>query len=336
MAGGGEVWIKEAIKRLDLNQYNPSIAFPLGLTSELHDMFSKLNVDMEDLKDRGDYDALKVLIDVERHDIIHFYNSLKIYSVILRSIQQDGWRGKLVETVHSDLLWPDSMVKIAARKCVSMIIGVSETVTSRMRKIGNDNVHVLPQQIDWNRFKVPRDKSILEELSLPTNKFTVGTIARISPEKNIPLITLCARAMPHALFVIVGDGPQLQTLKSTTAKLSNIKFVGRRDDTERFYSAFDVFLLPSLIEGMPLTILEAMTAGVPVVASRVGAIPELINNDKNGFLVNNPKNVRMFVDALSRVFKSNNSLHLGAKKTASFMEERGEKTDINTLYDILF
>jgi glycosyltransferase involved in cell wall biosynthesis len=334
MAGGGEVWIREAIKRIDRNQYDPSIAFPLGLSSELHDMFSELNVDMEDLKDRGGDNALKVLIDAERYDIVHFYNSLKVYSVLLRCFQ-DGWRGKIVETVHSDLLWPDSMVKIAARKCVSMIIGVSETVTARIRKIGNDNVHVLPQQIDWEKFKIPRNKSILEELSLPSDKFTVGTIARISPEKNIPLIPLCARAMPHVLFVIVGDGPQLQILKKTTAKLSNIKFVGRRVDTERFYSAFDAFLLPSLVEGMPLTILEAMTAGVPVVASRVGAIPELINNGRNGFLVDNPKNVRMFVEALSRVI-NNNTLCLGAKKTASFMESRGKRTDINTLYDILF
>jgi glycosyltransferase involved in cell wall biosynthesis len=353
MAGGGEVWVREAIARLDRIRYEPSVACPLGTSFELMDMLLGLDVDIEDLMSQGMWEAsgdpkgapgrglmsLKCLIESGKYDIVHFYNSLQIYSTILRCMQGGGWSGKVVETVHSELMWPDSMMKVGARKGVSAIIAVSSGIARKLLKLGNKNVMVLPQQVDWKRFRVERrSKAVLKEFGVPDG-FTVGMVTRISPEKNVAMAVACAKAMPDAGFVIVGDGKQRDIMELMASKLKrrNIHFLGRRGDPERFYPAFDVLLLPSIVEGVPLVALEAMTAGTPVVASDVGAVSEIVQDGHNGFLVWNPGQLRLFVEAIARLQDKKlwRSFSKAAKEKAASMERLGETTSINNIYDDL-
>jgi glycosyltransferase involved in cell wall biosynthesis len=335
MAGGGEVWVREAIRRLDRNRYEPSIALPLGASPELMALFDDLGVQCHDLRNLGSGNALKCMIESEKPDVVHFYNSLQVYGLMARIVQEGAWGGKLVETVHSELMWPDSMMKVAARRGVSMIIGVSETICSKLSRLGNSNVRHLPQQVAWDRFAIPRSKAILTEIKCPIDRFTVGTVARLSPEKNIPMVLACAKEMPDTLFVIVGDGPQGGILKRMAAGLGNVVFAGHRTDVERFYAAFDAMLLPSAMEGMPLTILEAMTAGTPIVASKVGAIPEMVSDGVNGFLVSG---MRECVTALEKMRnqETHAAMSENAKIYADIMRMRGKAQNINALYDLLF
>lgn len=336
MAGGGEVWVREAIRRLDRSRYEPSLAFPMGTTPELLALFDDLDVRMDDLKDQGTGNALKCMVESGGYDIVHFYNSLQVYSALLRTIQEGAWHGRLIETVHSELMWPDSMMKIAVRRGVAMIIGVSDTICAKLAKMGNQNVRHLPQRIAWERFGVPRGKAALGEIGCPMDRFTIGTVARLSPEKNIPAVLACAKAMPDALFVIVGDGPQSGVLKGMAAGLGNVVFAGRRTDVERFYAAFDAMLLPSGMEGLPLTIMEAMASGVPVVASKVGAVPELVVDGVSGFVVRGgPKEYVAALDQLRdpgrRAVMSENALGL-----SEIIRARGDALGISDLYDSLF
>jgi len=336
MAGGGEVWVREAIKRLDRNRYEPSVAFPLGASPELLALFSDFGIDTYDLKNQGTGGALKCLIESDKPDIVHFYNSLQVYALLLRTFQEGGWKGRLVETVHSELMWPDSMMKVAVRRGVSMIVGVSQTICARLAQMGNKNIVHLPQQIAWERFGLPRSKAALEEIDCPTDRFTVGTVARLSPEKNIPMVLACAKAMPDATFVIVGDGPQAAVLRGMASSLGNVVFAGRRTDVERFYAAFDAFLLTSNMEGLPLTIMEAMASGVPVVAAKVGAVPEVVTDGVNGFVVLG--GAQSYVAALNqlrdparRAIMSENAFG-----SSGIMMSRSGERSINTLYDALF
>ena len=335
MAGGGEVWIRETIKRLDRNRYEPRIVFPLGTNPRLSALFEDLNVTIDDLKDRGTGKALRSIIEADKPDIVHFYNSLQTYGVLVQTLQEGGWHGKLVETVHSDLVWPDSMTKVAARRGVSLIIGISENICAKMARIGNKNVHHLSQYIDWNRFLHIRDKTVLEEISCRTDKFIVGTVARLSPEKNIPIILSCAKALPDITFVVVGDGPQASILKKMAAGISNVMFVGQRTDVERFYAAFDVFLLPSAMEGLPLSILEALASGVPVVASNVGAVGEAVLNGHNGFLIQGGP--QAYVEAISnlRNLECRNTMSANALSFTEMMKARSMSKSITSLYDSL-
>jgi glycosyltransferase involved in cell wall biosynthesis len=140
------------------------------------------------------------------------------------------------------------------------------------------------------------------------NGFVIGTIARLSEEKGLNHLIEALRILSrhHDAFkaVIIGEGPERQSLQAMTneAGLSaRILFAGYRKDAFHYLPHFDVFVLPSLTEGLPITILEAMQAEVPIVATRVGGIPAALENGKSGILVE-PGNASALADAVTRVW----------------------------------
>jgi glycosyltransferase involved in cell wall biosynthesis len=129
-------------------------------------------------------------------------------------------------------------------------------------------------------------------LALPPHAFVVGTIARLNPVKDIGgLIEAVARArqfVPNLVLAIVGDGEERASLEAaaTGAGVTGaVRFGGHRDDARRLLPGFDVYVNSSISEGISLTILEAMAASVPVIATRVGGTPEIVADGESGFLV---------------------------------------------------
>jgi glycosyltransferase involved in cell wall biosynthesis len=337
MVGGAEHWVRETICRLDRSKYDPHVAFATGGSMALHEMFGGIAT-VEDLGKQGREQGLRCLLESENYSVIHFYNSFGVYS-LLNDMWKNGYRCRIVETVHSELVWPDSMSKVGIRNDpVLLIASVSNTLAGKLARIGNKNVVSFPQHIDWKRFKVPRSKEILRQLGIGEDTFTVGFVGRLSPEKNLSVILQCARLMPEVSFVIVGDGPQATPLMSMSKNMGNVFFAGRRGDTEHFYAAFDILMLPSLVEGMPLVLLEAMCCGTPVIASNVGAVGEAISNGKNGFLVQNPCDVQSYVRAVRALAEPGvwEACSIGAVETARTMRDRSEHFDVNGFYDMLF
>src|SRR5579872_2329389 len=122
--------------------------------------------------------------------------------------------------------------------------------------------------------------------------WVVGTVSRLEPNKGIRDFLLAASLLhsrwPRLRFVIVGEGGEEAVLKQFTSSLEldgAINFVGYCDDAFLYYSSFDVFVCPSYTEGGPFTVMEAMQAGCAVVSTRVGQVPELIQNGVNGLVV---------------------------------------------------
>lgn len=122
--------------------------------------------------------------------------------------------------------------------------------------------------------------------------FIIGTIARLSEEKGlihlIAALRILCRHHAGVKAVILGDGPQrrfLQTMVDDAGLSGRILFAGYRNYAYHYLPHFDVFVLPSLTEGLPITILEAMQAEVPIVATRVGGIPAVLENGRTGVLV---------------------------------------------------
>ena len=123
-------------------------------------------------------------------------------------------------------------------------------------------------------------------LGLPPGRFTVGTVARLDPVKDlrtlIDAVRLLRREDPTARLVIVGDGSERQSLETACREAqlgSHVLFTGARDDVREVLPAFDVYVNTSLTEGVSLTILEAMAAARPIVATRVGGTPEVLDRD---------------------------------------------------------
>jgi len=155
-----------------------------------------------------------------------------------------------------------------------------------------EKVFVIPNGVDVDRF-APREDiaAVRQQLGLPTAGSLVGIVAALRPEKNIELFLRAAaqvrRSLPKAEFVIVGDGPRRKPLESLAVELGLsriVHFLGTRSDVPNLLASLDVFLLTSRMEANPVSILEAMAMGKPVIAPRVGSIAETVADGVTGYL----------------------------------------------------
>ena len=141
-------------------------------------------------------------------------------------------------------------------------------------------------------------------LGIPESAFVVGTVGRLDPVKNLSLLlqahALLLPRQPGARAVIIGDGPERAALESAAAELGirdSVVFAGYRQDVRALMAAFDVYVNCSTYEGVSLTILEAMAAALPVIATPVGGNPEVVIDRETGLLV--PARPRSLADAIA-------------------------------------
>jgi glycosyltransferase involved in cell wall biosynthesis len=157
------------------------------------------------------------------------------------------------------------------------------------------DIALVPNAVDSARFARPlpeaRDTA-RHRLGVPPHAPILGSVGRLEPVKNhVALVYVIAhlrRRLPDALLVIAGEGPQRRPLEVLARQLGvadAVRLVGARRDVEELLPAFDVFALPSLCEGIPLALLEAMAAGIPVVAAATGGIPEAARAEQDALLV---------------------------------------------------
>lgn len=133
---------------------------------------------------------------------------------------------------------------------------------------------------------------IREELGIPPDAVVVGTVGRLTPIKGhrhlIEAAKLVITARPETRFLLVGDGELLRELRSLAANLGigdHVHFAGWRPDVPEILSTVDIFVFPSLNEGMGKAVVEAMALGKPVIASRIGGIIDIVQDGENGLLV---------------------------------------------------
>lgn len=133
--------------------------------------------------------------------------------------------------------------------------------------------------------------SVRAALGVEDNDFVVMQVARLDPIKDhqtaIRAIVAACRQNPKIRLFIVGDGPERQNIhRALTAHQVNghVQMLGLRNDVPRLLAAADAFILTSVSEGIPVTVIEAMAAGVPVVATKVGGLPELVTHSISGYL----------------------------------------------------
>lgn len=206
------------------------------------------------------------------------------------------------------------------------IIAVSDGIKEEMikYKVPKDKIRVIDNGIDMARFnEVISPASIKEEFDIRGDVQIIGTVGNLGYEKGQIYLLQAAKEViqtfKFAKFLFVGDGPLKAYLENETIKLgirNNVIFTGYRPDIPRLLSIMDIFVLPSVKEGLPMVILEAMAAKKPVIATRVGAIPKVIN-DENGILVE-PKDVngiqRAIINLLQNSEKSQKYALTGYEK----------------------
>ncbi|MCM8779669.1 MAG: glycosyltransferase family 4 protein, partial [Candidatus Omnitrophica bacterium] len=136
-----------------------------------------------------------------------------------------------------------------------------------------------------------KDEKIKEELGINNGELIIGTISCFKPQKAvgdfIRTAALLARSTTAIRFVIVGDGmlrPEIEKLIKKLELKDKVILAGWRGDIERILSALDIFVLTSLWEGLPVSVLEAIASGCPVVATDTGGIREVIKEGETGYL----------------------------------------------------
>lgn len=174
-------------------------------------------------------------------------------------------------------------------------------------KLDRRKIELLGNGIDTARFDLAKTAPP-EELGLPKNHSTkvIMFVGRLTKSKGLEVLLDAFKTLTErldAFLVLIGDGPQRDALLRKAAE-SNIAdhvfFAGKRTDVERLLGLADVFVLPSLYEGFPIALLEAMAAKRAIVATNVGAVPAIIRNGINGILVNSG-NAEELSDAIARL-----------------------------------
>lgn len=181
------------------------------------------------------------------------------------------------------------------RRLVDRVLVNSEAARTELRErfsVPDDRIVAVGTGIDIGRIDsaAPND-ALVESLGL-SGRPIVGIVAKLSPIKGhrylLEAMRLLRESRPEAALMIVGDGPLRTRLEQQTTELGladDVRFVGSRDDVASLLKVMSVFVLSSTSEGSPNAVLEAMAAGLPVVATDVGGLPEMVSSGRTGVLV---------------------------------------------------
>ena len=178
---------------------------------------------------------------------------------------------------------------LAAR--MGRAIAVSQAIATSLDAVlgwAPQKIEVIRNGIDIERFQQRPDPELRRALTEGSDDVLFVTTARLDPQKGLEVLLRAAQAVDGAKFVIAGTGPERARLESQAEALGvsdRVQFLGHRDDVPALLAASDAFVLPSLFEGTPLALLEAMAAGKPVVSSAISGTEELVNDGETGLLV---------------------------------------------------
>ncbi|MBD3386324.1 glycosyltransferase [candidate division KSB1 bacterium] len=193
-----------------------------------------------------------------------------------------SWKGKLYAKTDSRILGS-----------FDHLVAVSHTVLSDLQKCGLTNVSLIANGLDFSRFSKPFDPVQSRRcFQLPADKTIIGTTGRLDIEKGHKFFIQAAQRVvqkyPQTHFVIAGTGSLENELRALIRHYRldpYLTLAGFIDDIPKYLSALDIFVLPSLTEGSPMALLEAIAAKKAVIASRVGDIQHLIKHNRSGILV---------------------------------------------------
>jgi glycosyltransferase involved in cell wall biosynthesis len=187
---------------------------------------------------------------------------------------------------------------------VDRFLAVSDSVArglSRLSSSVSPKIRVVRNGIVIAKYQSHIEGTLRASLLKGSQQVLVLTVARLQEQKGHRYLLEAARAVPNATFVFAGDGPLREALETQARALqlgNRAVFLGHRDDIPELLSACDLFVLPSLFEGYPLSVMEAAAAGKPIIATDVGGTDEVIRSGQNGLLVP-PANP----DALARAIR---------------------------------
>lgn len=210
--------------------------------------------------------------------------------------------------------WPDGVSRLN-RALTPFTDGFIACAQNHATHLVNDEgfpqsrVFMIPNGVDVDRFRPSPERRLWlrDALKLEDHVKLVGIVAALREEKNHEQLIVAAREVlrhhPHTHFVLVGDGPMRGQIEASIEQhnlCSHFHLLGSRSDTQHILAGLDVFVLTSKNEANPVSILEALSCGIPVVSPRVGSIPETVIDDFTGLLTT-PLDWQCTADGITRL-----------------------------------
>lgn len=318
---GAERVLVNLVAALDRQRYTPQFCLLQTMNCPNHELLDAVKSKQVQLHlipcrrwiDPTAVRELKKLLKEECVDIIHSHGmKARLYgllvtpgtSVHILTTHHNWIRSSLIETCFE-------LLDAFYIRFYPKIVAVSYEVEQDMRRylISAKKIQLIINGIDMQEFQQNQQagERIRNEFGIAPERPLIGTIGRISPEKGqkyfIEAAAQVLKSYPHACFVLVGDGGQGEEIRAYSDELGitdKVIFAGFRTDIAEWYSALDIFILPSLLEGTPMALLEAMSASVPVVATDVGGVGHIVQDEENGLLVP-PENANKLATGIRRL-----------------------------------
>lgn len=303
--GGAERLLTFAVPYLDPRRIAVEVAYILPHKRHLVGQFRSHGIPVHRLAatahDPGWVWRLRHLVEEQRFDIVHTHSPLPagISRMVLRP-----YRAMLVHTEHNvweRYRWPTFALNAATYGRNAAVIAVSDGVARSIRRphwmpwLTLPEVRTVRHGIDESQVRRGPDarRAARARLGLRGDRTVVGTVGNMTAKKDqatlIHALDLVRQPGTDVQLVLVGSGPlegHLRRLVSDAGMGEWVLFTGTRDDVQSLLPAFDVFALSSRHEGLSIALVEAMAAGLPCVATRVGGVPEVLNDGRDGFMVN--------------------------------------------------
>jgi glycosyltransferase involved in cell wall biosynthesis len=318
--GGIEKLIYNFADRLDSKKYHVS-ACALDVDGVYGDEIRRVGGQVSVLRKKPGIDPklwpkLYRLFKKEKVDLVHTHNFSPLFYAAIPA-RLAGVKA-LVHTEHARTDFPDLKKRMVAERWLSYFANRFTAVSPQVKRDLIEHEKISPEKIQmiWNGIEtvlpcVGRPpEHVRRDLNIAATVPIVGVCCRLKPQKGIHYLLEAAPAIlqvhPETIFLIVGDGdlrPSLQGLAGTLGVEKNVVFAGFRSDVYDFLATFDVYVLPSLYEGTPLGLLEAMLFSRSVVATDVGSNAEIVQNDVSGKLVE-PKRPDQLSNAISSLLSN--------------------------------
>jgi glycosyltransferase involved in cell wall biosynthesis len=313
--GGAERLLLSHLKLLDHKKYK---FFVCSLREKPDDLFIEISqyAETSNLKIKNKFNPVAVLSLIKLFrkidpDIIHSHLfQARFYSTVAhffyhRPVLITHKHNNVNPKKHNIFIFFE-MISILFNK---KVIAISNSVKKSLNKyelIPSNKIFVLQNGIDHQKFSRIANSKIISN----NNQIIIGTVCRLEEQKGIRYLLLAMKTIltkfPTVQLEIVGYGTLLNELKELTQKLrisNSVKFFGKFAEVIPFYKRMNIFVLPSVYEGFGIVLLEAMAAGVPVVATNVDGITEVVIDRESGLLVP-PKNPEAIANAVIKIIEN--------------------------------
>ncbi len=302
--GGAEQHLLSLLRYIDKQECELQVAclFAEPLAPMIvHEGFPVHVLPMKNKLDLKPVSKLAALIRAEGFNIIHTHGVRA--NMIGRLAARKAGTGRVVTTVHSVLAfdynrwidrWVNRVCEAATKNMTEHFITVSDMLA---RQMINEGVPAGKVTAIHNGLEIEKYDSSLSgeetrrELGIGKEKLVLGIVARLHPVKGhvflLEALADVATRVPELVLLIVGSGPERASLEFMVSRLGlsdNVIFTGFRKDIPQVIAAVDILVLPSLSEGLSLTIMEGMAMEKPVIATSVGGTPEIITSGFDGML----------------------------------------------------